>query len=343
VDYLDVINQTKLSAILGDVETGASGWTVTNHDNAEDTKNYTTSDTVTDEFLDAWNGKTIDVTAYTAPKQTTTSGGSSATTYTITINTAENGTVRTSRSNASSGTSITVTATPNDGYEVNEVTVVDASNKSVSVKAASSGSYTFTMPSSNVTVTVTFKAASATTTTGTPVSGFTDVSSTDYFADAVAWAVEQGITTGTSTTSFSPNATCTRADMMTFLWRAAGSPDASANITFSDVSADAYYAKAVSWAIANGITSGTGDGKFSPNATISRAEAIQFLYRASNGTSNGGSTFSDVAANAYYANAVAWAVANGITSGTGNNTFSPNANCVRAQIVQFLYKEYANK
>jgi hypothetical protein len=288
------------------------------------------------DFLTEYNGRTITAVAKDGTSQAS-SGGSSATTYTITVNAAENGTVRANRGNASSGTTITVTATANDGYEVNDVTVVDASGNSVTVKAAGNGSYTFAMPASNVTVTATFKEASV---TATPVAGFSDVSSSDYFADAVAWAVENGITSGTSDNTFSPNASCTRAEMMTFLWRAAGSPTASGSVTFSDVSSDAYYAQAIAWAVENGITSGTGDGKFSPNATVTRAESVQFLYRAAGSPAASGSSFSDVAANAYYANAVAWAVANGITSGTGNNTFSPNANCVRAQIVTFLYKNY---
>jgi hypothetical protein len=293
-------------------------------------------------LLNDYAGKTITTVeaedkASADNTSSSSSRGSSASMYTVTVNAAENGTVRSDRSNAASGTTITVTATANDGYEVSDVTVVDASGNSVTVKAAGNGSYTFTMPDSNVTVTATFKAA---TVVATPVSGFSDVSSSDYFADAVAWAVENGITSGTSDTSFSPNASCTRADMMTFLWRAAGSPTVTVSVTFSDVSSDAYYAQAIAWAVANNITSGTGDGKFSPNATVTRAESVQFLYRAAGSPAASGSSFSDVAANAYYANAVAWAVANGITSGTGNNTFSPNANCVRAQIVTFLYKNY---
>lgn len=168
--------------------------------------------------------------------------------------------------------------------------------------------------------------------------GFSDVLPTAYYAEPVAWAVEKGITAGTSDTTFSPDQACTRAQAMTFLWKAMGSPMVGTASTFSDVSANSYYYNAVNWAVANGITSGTGGGKFSPDQKCTRAQIVTFLWKAAGSQSVAGSTFSDVSSSAYYNNAVSWAVANDITSGTGGGRFSPNQNCTRGQIVTFLYK-----
>lgn len=171
---------------------------------------------------------------------------------------------------------------------------------------------------------------------------FKDVPTDAYYADAVAWAVENNITQGTSEDSFSPNSSCTRAQAVTFLWRAAGSPKVSGSTGFSDVTADAYYADAVKWAVANEITQGTGDGKFSPNETCDRRQIVTFMWRAAGFPDYGlGTDFTDVPDEAYYSGAVKWAVLNGITEGTGNGKFSPDSNCVRAQIVTFLYRAYA--
>ena len=168
---------------------------------------------------------------------------------------------------------------------------------------------------------------------------FVDVPSTSYCYDAVQWAVENGVTAGTDTTHFSPNAGCTRAQVVTFLWRAAGKPIVSANVSFTDVSSDAFYYEAVKWAVANGITAGTDAAHFSPNATCTRGQVATFLYRAAKSPSvSTVSSFSDVAAGSYCYNAVSWAVANGITAGTGGNRFSPNATCTRGQVVTFLYR-----
>ena len=154
----------------------------------------------------------------------------------------------------------------------------------------------------------------------------------------MAWAVEKGVTSGTTATTFSPNASCTRAQTVTFLWRAAGSPKSSGSNPFSDVSANAYYYDAVLWAVENGITSGTSATTFAPDATVTRGQTVTFLYRAAGSPAATGDSFSDVSGDAYYANAVAWAVQKGITSGTGNGQFSPNADCTRAQIVTFLFR-----
>lgn len=170
---------------------------------------------------------------------------------------------------------------------------------------------------------------------------FTDVPANAYYADAVAWAVANGITTGTAENTFSPNAPCTRAQVVTFLWRAMGSPEPRSAGTFTDVNASSYYAKAVRWALANGITSGTSATTFDPNGVCTRAQVVTFLMRALDGRSYGSAGFADVAASSYYADAVAWAVANGITVGTGATTFSPDTQCNRAQIVTFLYRAVA--
>ena len=168
---------------------------------------------------------------------------------------------------------------------------------------------------------------------------FTDVTEDAYYADAVIWAVGEGITSGTTATTFSPNAACTRAQAVTFLWRAAGSPEPESMSGFADVSADSYYTKAVAWAVENGITKGTSDTTFNPNATCTRAQIVTFLWRSQKSpAADGVNPFTDVAADAYYADAVLWAAENGITGGTTATTFSPNANCTRAQIVTFLFR-----
>ena len=169
---------------------------------------------------------------------------------------------------------------------------------------------------------------------------FTDVSKSDYFYDAVLWAVENGITTGTSRTRFSPYATCTRAQAVTFLWRSSGSPaPKNSRMLFADVSPSAYYYDAVLWALEEGITTGTSSTTFSPDATCSRAQIVAFLWRSEKspavGTAN---PFADAKSTAYYADAVLWAVKENITKGTTSTTFSPDADCTRAQIVTFLWR-----
>lgn len=173
--------------------------------------------------------------------------------------------------------------------------------------------------------------------------GFTDVETGAYYEDAVKWAVEKGVTTGTSDTTFSPDDDCTRAQMVTFLWRAAGSPEpASSENPFADVNIDDYYGKAVLWAVEKGITTGTGDGTaFSPNDTVDRGQTVTFIYRAAGQPAVSGSNpFTDVNADMYYANAVNWAVANNITNGVSDTEFAPSQSCTRAQIVTLLYRYY---
>lgn len=168
---------------------------------------------------------------------------------------------------------------------------------------------------------------------------FRDVPFGQYYTEAVDWAVENGITSGTGTNTFSPNSKCTRGQIVTFLWRAAGKPSSSYPTQFSDVHEKEYYAEAVKWAVETGITSGTSRTAFSPNAGCTRAQAVTFLYRAAGEpVSAGTNSFGDVPVGAYYSNAVGWAVENKITAGTSATSFSPNSGCTRAQIVTFLYR-----
>lgn len=169
---------------------------------------------------------------------------------------------------------------------------------------------------------------------------FTDVKAGAYYEDAVKWAVDKAVTSGKTVTTFAPNESCTRAQAVTFLWRAAGSPEPTASeMTFTDVKADSYYYKAVLWAVENKITSGMSDTLFAPDATCSRSQIVTFLYRMQNSPeSKAENPFTDVKADAYYANAVLWAVENGVTTGASATTFDPAGDCTRGQIVTFLYR-----
>ena len=262
-----------------------------------------------------------------------TGTGTGVTTYPITVKSAKNGDVAVSHKTASKGTTVTLTVDPDKGYVLDTLTVLDGKDKEIKL-TEKNGKYTFTMPASKVTVEVMFEAEQS-----TGKNPFIDVPAGSYYEDAVIWAVDKGITTGTGNGRFSPDAPCTRAQIVTFLWRAAGSPAPKSMSSFSDVPAEAFYAKAVAWAVEKGITSGTGDGKFSPDATCTRAQAVTFLYRANGSPAvSGNSAFTDVAADAYYAAAVKWAEKNGITGGIGGGLFGSNNNCTRAQIVTFLYR-----
>ena len=248
-----------------------------------------------------------------------------------------NGTVTANRRYAERGDTVTITVKPDDGFKLDDLTVTDKNGKELKLTDKGNGKYTFTMPASKVEIKATFVKEVET-------SPFSDVSTSAYYYEAVKWAQEKDITGGIGNGLFGPNQPCTRAQIVTFLWRAAGSPEPKAMSSFSDVSADSYYAKAVAWAVENGITTGTGDGKFSPDATCTREQAVAFLYRASGSPAvSGGSAFSDVAANAYYADAVAWAEKNGVTGGIGGGLFGSGNTCTRAQIVTFLYRAYQGK
>ena len=248
----------------------------------------------------------------------------------------ENGTVTANRRYAERGDTVTITVKPDDGFKLDDLTVTDKNGKELKLTDKGNGKYTFAMPASKVEVNATFVKEVET-------SPFSDVSTSAYYYEAVKWAQEKGITGGIGNGLFGPNQPCTRAQIVTFLWRAAGSPEPKSMSSFSDVSADSYYAKAVAWAVENGITTGTGDGKFSPDATCTRAQSVTFLFRAIGKLVDSKAEFSDVLTDSYYANAVAWAVENGVTNGIGDGLFGPDNSCTRAQIVTFLFRAYQGK
>ena len=235
---------------------------------------------------------------------------------------------------ASKGTTVTVTVTPDKGYVLETLTVTDASGKKLDLKNLGSGKYSFTMPASKVEVKATFMEDN------TMLNYFVDVPASAYYYDAVLWAAEQGITGGTDATHFSPDGVCTRAQAVTFLWRAAGSPAPSTTaMPFTDVAADSYYYNAVLWAMENGITVGTSSTTFSPDLKCSRAHIMTFLWRSEKSPAAGSvNPFTDVSADAYYADAVLWPVKESVTNGTSSATFSPDADCTRAQIVTFIWR-----
>ena len=262
-------------------------------------------------------------------------GGGGSTTYTVSTDAGRNGDVTVSPSRASYGRTVTITVEPDEGYELDELIVTDADGDEIDVERVSATRYTFEMPRSRVTVEATFVEI----TEEPDLPTFTDVPEGAYYYDAVAWAVENGVTSGTSATTFSPDASCTRAQMVTFLWRAAGSPEPESIVNpFADVSASAYYYDAVLWAVEQGITNGTSATTFGPDATVTRGQTVTFLWRYDGSTAVSGSGFVDVASDAYYATAVAWAVSEGVTNGTSATTFSPDNDCTRGQIVTFLYR-----
>ena len=264
-------------------------------------------------------------------------GDDSDPTYAIEVNKdIQNGEVTVNRRYAERGDTVTITVKPDNGFQLDELTVIDKNGNELKLTDKGNGKYTFTMPARKVEIKATFVK-------GVETSPFSDVSTSAYYYEAVKWAQEKGITGGIGNGLFGPNQPCTRAQIVTFLWRAAGSPEPKAMSSFADVSTDAYYAKAVAWAVENGITTGTGDGKFSPDATCTRAQSVTFLFRAIGKLVDSKAEFSDVLTDSYYANAVAWAVENGVTNGIGDGLFGPDNSCTRAQIVTFLFRAYQGK
>ena len=258
-------------------------------------------------------------------------------TYSVTVDKTENGSVTVSPKSASKGSTVTITVKPDSGYVLETLTVTDKNGNELTLKDKGDGKYTFTMPAGKVEVKATFMEDNSV------LNFFYDVPNGAYFCEAVKWAVDKGITNGLSDTMFGPYESCTRAQIVTFLWRAAGSPEPKAASSFTDVPANAYYAKAVAWAVENGITNGMTATMFAPDATCTRGQSVTFLYRALKGTASGSANFTDVKSDAFYADAINWAVANNVTNGTSNTTFSPNADCTRAEIVTFLYRAYQGK
>lgn len=245
----------------------------------------------------------------------------------------EHGTVTVSPESASKGDTVTITVAPDKGYTLESLTVLDKDGKALALTDKGGGRYTFTMPAGKITVKAVFMDDN------TMLNFFTDVHAEDYYYDAVLWAAQEGVTGGTSDTLFAPNAGCTRAQAVTFLWRAAGSPEPKTLSSFADVPADAYYAKAVAWAVENGVAKGVSETAFAPDAACTRAQIVTFLWRAQQSpASSGENPFADVPADAYYAQAVAWAVANDVAKGVSETAFAPNDHCTRAQIVTLIYR-----
>ena len=264
-------------------------------------------------------------------------GDDNAPTYAIEVDKdIRNGEVTANRRYAERGDTVTITVKPDDGFKLDDLTVTDKNGKELKLTDKGNGKYTFTMPASKVEVNATFVKEVET-------SPFSDVSTSAYYYEAVKWAQEKGITGGIGNGLFGPNQPCTRAQIVTFLWRAAGSPVVNYAMNMTDVAEDAYYAEAVRWALSEGVTTGTGDGKFSPDTTCTRAQSVTFLFRAIGKLVDSKAEFSDVLTDSYYANAVAWAVENGVTNGIGDGLFGPNNSCTRAQIVTFLFRAYQGK
>ena len=266
---------------------------------------------------------------YTRRPSTANSGN------TVSVPSTPNGTMTVNPSTASKGETVTITTKPSEGYELGSIEVLDKNGDALKLKDLGSSKFSFVMPDGKVSVKAEFVKTAPTS--------FVDVPANAYFADAVKWAVDKGVTNGLSDTMFGPYASCPRAQIVTFLWRAAGSPEPKAMSSFTDVPASAYYAKAVEWAVENGITNGMTETTFAPDATCTRGQSVTFLHRALDKKVESSANFTDVKSDAFYADAVNWAVASDVTNGTSNTTFSPNADCTRAEIVTFLYRAYQGK
>ena len=282
-----------------------------------------------------------DTTAYANWEDTPTdtipsTSGGGVTTYPVNLpDDLDGGTITAKPTRASEGSKVILTPTPDDGYKVDKVTVTDKDGNPVEVTPNDDGTYTFKMPKGGANVTATFVKDE------TPAEKFVDVPKDAYYHDAVYWAVDKGITDGTDDTHFSPDGKCTRAQMVTFLWRDAGKPaPAGTDNPFADVKEGTYYYDAVLWAVEKGITEGTSDTTFSPEDTVTRGQAVTFLWRdAGKPAPTGTDTpFNDVTESDYYYEPVLWAVEKGITDGTSDTTFSPAQSCLRCQIVTFLYR-----
>ncbi|MGM9573423.1 MAG: S-layer homology domain-containing protein [Hominicoprocola sp.] len=320
---------TGVSTAMEYRKSGASGWTVITGDTVSSLTNgdYEVRVKASGTAL-ASDAVSVTISAYS---------GSSTPTHRVesTVSKDAGGSVSFSKSSAKKGDEVTITLTPDRYYKVAGVIVKDKNGKEIAVTDNGDGTFTFKMPDSKVSVEPVFSWDNP----------FADVSENAYYAPAVEWALKNEVTGGTTTATFSPNTGCTRAQIVTFLWRAAGCPEPAGAKSFTDVSADAYYAKAVAWAAEQGITGGTGDGKFSPDAVCTRSQSMTFIYRSEQAQGGGmqgewmfPNPFADVNLEDYYGEAVMWAAANGVTSGTSDTTFSPTATCTRGQIVTFLYR-----
>ena len=262
------------------------------------------------------------------------SGGSTAPAYPVSSpGKTENGSVSSSPKNASTGDTVTITVEPDDGYELGDLIITDKNGNRVDAADRGNGKFTFVMPDGGVTIRARFVEKTA-------AGPFRDVPSSAYYYDAVVWAAKNGITGGIGSGLFGPALGCTRAQFVTFLWRAAGSPAPKAASRFTDVPADAYYADAVAWAVENGITDGTSAATFGPDEICTRAHAVTFLWRAFGKPEGNSAGFTDIPSGAYYEQAVTWAAEQGITTGVSDGRFAPGDTCTRAQIVTFLFRAY---
>ena len=278
---------------------------------------------------------------YTKNSPSTGGGGGGTTTYAVSPAEAENGKITVSPKNAAEGDKVTITVTPDEGYELDKLTVKDKDGNEIKVTENEDGTFTITMPASEIEVEATFKEAEEApgTDDGFP---FVDVPEEAYYRKPVEWAVENDITSGVSEDKYGPELSCTRAQVVTFLWITCGSEDAGTETGFDDVDVDAYYDKAVAWAVEQGITAGTSENEFSPEMTITRAQFVTMLWAAKGKPEpDGEMPFKDVPEDAYYAKAVAWAYANDITAGKSADSFAPDDPCTRGQIMTFLYNAYA--
>ncbi len=296
--------------------------------------NATKTYTFKASYTGAENGNYSDKYAECTVTVTRHSSGSGSSYAVSAPSSVKNGTVTVSPKSASKGSTVTVTVKPDSGYVLETLTVVDQNGSKIKLTDKGDGKYTFTMPSGKVEVKAAFMEDNSV------LNFFYDVPNDAYYYEAVKWAVDKGITGGVGDNLFGAEQTCTRGQIVTFLWRAAGSPEPKSASSFADVSADSYYAKAVAWAVENGITTGTGADQFSPDAVCTRAQAVTFLARALNGKAAGGAEFTDVPADSYFADAVAWALSNGVTGGIGDGLFGADNDCTRAQIVTFLFRAY---
>ena len=258
-------------------------------------------------------------------------GGIRVETYPITVAAVENGAVSLDQKSAAEGDTVTITAKAEEGHQLKSIAAVGEDGAAIALTDKGNGTYQFTMPGTAVEIRVEFVEEKT----------FPDVAEGSYCDEAVKWAVKNGITLGFANGLFAPGQSCTRAQIVTFLWRAAGSPAPKTTVNpFQDIQESMFCYQAVLWAVENGVTKGTTETTFSPNDTCTRGQSVTFLYRAVGMQTESQVTFPDVAADSYCADAVAWAVENGVTKGLANGLFGPNENCPRGQIVTFLYRTY---
>lgn len=265
-------------------------------------------------------------------------------TYAVSAPAAENGSVTVSPKNASAGSTVTITVKPDSGYVLETISVTDKNGNDLKLTDRGNGKYTFTMPGSRVEVKVTFMEDNSV------LNFFYDVPNGAYYYDAVKWAVDNGITGGVGNSLFAPNQPCTRGQIVTFLWRAAGSPVVNYAMNMTDVAEDAYYGEAVRWALSEGITTGIGDITFGPDAACTRAQAVAFLFRYAVASGMDAVTLADLISGfadaasvpGYAVSAMNWALSQGIMQGSGTQLLSGNT-CTRAQIVTFLYRANQGK